>query len=115
MAVVEVDTETGAVALVRIVAVDDAGTIINPMIAEGQVHGGLAAGIAQALFEEMRYDEDGNPQNANLVTYCFPGATELPALRAGRDGDADPGQPAREPRGSASRGRSARRRPSTTR
>ena len=48
------------------------------MIAEGQVHGGLAAGIAQALFEEMRYDEDGNPQHANLVTYCFPGATELP-------------------------------------
>jgi carbon-monoxide dehydrogenase large subunit len=78
VAVVEVDIETGAVELVRIVVVDDAGTIINPMIAEGQVHGGLAAGIAQALFEEMRYDEDGNPQNANLVTYCFPGATELP-------------------------------------
>ncbi len=78
LAVVEVDTETGAVSLVRMVAVDDAGTIINPMIAEGQVHGGLAAGIAQALFEEMRYDEAGNPQHANLVTYCFPAATELP-------------------------------------
>jgi carbon-monoxide dehydrogenase large subunit len=78
LAVVEVDIETGSVSLERIVAVDDAGTIINPMIAEGQVHGGLAAGIAQALFEEMRYDDDGNPQNANLVTYCFPGATELP-------------------------------------
>jgi carbon-monoxide dehydrogenase large subunit len=78
LAVVEVDTETGAVQLQRMVAVDDAGTIINPLVAEGQVHGGLAAGIAQALFEELRYDEDGNPQNANLVTYCMPGATELP-------------------------------------
>jgi carbon-monoxide dehydrogenase large subunit len=78
VAVVEVDTETGAVQLIRMIAVDDAGTIINPMIAEGQVHGGLAAGIAQALYEEMRYDGEGNPQHANLVTYCFPAATELP-------------------------------------
>ncbi len=78
IAAVEVDTETGSVHLRRIIAVDDAGTIINPMVADGQVHGGLAAGIAQALFEELRYDEDGNPQNANLVTYCFPAAPELP-------------------------------------
>jgi carbon-monoxide dehydrogenase large subunit len=80
VAVVEVDTETGSVHLQRLVAVDDAGTIINPMVAEGQVHGGVAAGIAQALFEELRYDEDGNPLNANLVTYCMPGATELPTF-----------------------------------
>jgi carbon-monoxide dehydrogenase large subunit len=78
IAVVDVDTETGSVSLRRLIAVDDAGTIINPMVADGQVHGGLAAGIAQALFEELRYDEDGNPQNANLVTYCFPAAPELP-------------------------------------
>jgi carbon-monoxide dehydrogenase large subunit len=78
LAVVDVDTETGAVELVRMVAVDDAGRIINPLVAEGQVHGGLAAGIAQALFEELRYDEHGNPLNANLVTYAFPAATELP-------------------------------------
>jgi carbon-monoxide dehydrogenase large subunit len=78
VAVVEVDTDTGSVQLTRMIAVDDAGTIINPMIAEGQVHGGLAAGIAQALYEELRYDSDGNPQHANLVTYCFPAATELP-------------------------------------
>jgi aerobic carbon-monoxide dehydrogenase large subunit len=78
VAVVEVDTETGSVHLRRMVAVDDAGTLINPLIAEGQVHGGVAAGIAQALFEELRYDEQGNPQNANLVTYCMPAATELP-------------------------------------
>jgi carbon-monoxide dehydrogenase large subunit len=75
---VEVDTETGAVELIRIIAVDDAGHIINPLVAEGQVHGGLAAGIAQALYEELTYDEDGNPQNSNLVTYGFPAATELP-------------------------------------
>lgn len=78
VAVVEVDTETGAVELLRLIAVDDAGTLINPLVAEGQVHGGLAAGIAQALYEEFRYDADGNPQHGNLVTYCFPGATELP-------------------------------------
>jgi carbon-monoxide dehydrogenase large subunit len=78
LAVVEVDTDTGQVRLRRMVAVDDAGTIINPMIAEGQVHGGLAAGIAQALFEEVRYDADGNPEHANLVTYAMPAATELP-------------------------------------
>jgi aerobic carbon-monoxide dehydrogenase large subunit len=78
VAVVEVDTETGAVTLQRIVAVDDAGTLINPLIAEGQVHGGLAAGIGQALYEEMPYDETGNPQNANFVGYAFPAASELP-------------------------------------
>ena len=80
VAVVEVDTETGAVELVRMIAVDDAGTIINPMVADGQVHGGVAAGIAQALYEEVRYDSDGNPQHANLVTYCIPAATELPSF-----------------------------------
>jgi carbon-monoxide dehydrogenase large subunit len=80
VAVVEVDTETGAVHLKRMLAVDDAGRIINPLVAEGQVHGGVVAGIAQALFEEMAYDADGNPQNANLVTYCIPAASELPAI-----------------------------------
>jgi carbon-monoxide dehydrogenase large subunit len=80
VAVVELDTETGAVKLTRIVALDDAGRIINPTIAEGQVHGGLAAGIAQALFEELTYDEDGNPQNSSLLTYGFPGMEELPSF-----------------------------------
>ena len=80
VAVVEVDTETGRVELKRIVAVDDAGRIINPLVAEGQVHGGVAAGIAQALYEEMAYDEHGNPQHGNLVTYCIPAASELPAI-----------------------------------
>ena len=80
VAVVEVDTETGAVELTRMVAVDDAGRIINPLVAEGQVHGGVVAGIAQALYEELTYDSDGNPLNANLVTYGIPAATELPAI-----------------------------------
>jgi carbon-monoxide dehydrogenase large subunit len=80
VAVVEVDTETGAVELIRMIAVDDAGTIINPLVADGQVHGGVAAGIAQALYEEVRYDEAGNPQHSNLVTYCIPAAPELPSF-----------------------------------
>jgi carbon-monoxide dehydrogenase large subunit len=82
VAVVEVDTETGAVSVQRIVTVDDAGRIINPLLFEGQVHGGLAAGIAQALFEEIAYDEDGNPLNANLVSYCMPGAPEVPSFES---------------------------------
>lgn len=80
VAVVEVDTETGAVELVRHVAVDDAGRIVNPAIAEGQVHGGVAAGIAQALFEEVLYDAAGNPLTASLASYALPSAAELPSF-----------------------------------
>jgi carbon-monoxide dehydrogenase large subunit len=80
VAVVEVDTETGAVVPLRHVSVDDAGTIINPLIAEGQVHGGVATGISQALYEEVLYDEAGNPETATFASYCFPAATELPAF-----------------------------------
>jgi len=78
VAVVEVDRDTGAVELRRIVAVDDAGVILNPMLAEGQVHGGLAQGAAQALFEEVRYDEDGNPLTATFADYTIVSAPELP-------------------------------------
>ena len=80
LAVVEVDLDTGKVTLVRFVAADDAGRILNPLLAEGQVHGGLAQGIAQALLEEMVYDEDGNPITANLADYAFVSACELPAF-----------------------------------
>jgi aerobic carbon-monoxide dehydrogenase large subunit len=80
VAVVEVDAETGSVRLTRMIACDDAGTLINPMVADGQVHGGVAAGIAQALYEEVRYDSAGNPQHTNLVTYCIPTAAELPSF-----------------------------------
>jgi len=79
-AVVEVDTETGHVELVRLIAVDDAGTILNPLLAEGQVHGGLAQGAAQALLEEVRFDADGNPTTANFADYAVITATELPAF-----------------------------------
>jgi carbon-monoxide dehydrogenase large subunit len=79
IAVVEVDTETGAVHLQRIVAVDDCGRILNPMLAEGQVHGGLAQGIAQALFEGVEYDADGTPLTTTLADYLVPSAAELPS------------------------------------
>jgi len=78
VAVVEVDVETGAVQLKRLVACDDAGVILNPLLADGQVHGGLAQGAAQALVEEFRYDEDGNPLTTNFADYPVISATELP-------------------------------------
>ena len=80
LAVVEVDTETGAVEILRHVAVDDAGTIISPIVADGQVHGGVATGIAQALFEEVKYDSAGNPVTGSFVGYAFPSAAELPMI-----------------------------------
>ena len=79
-AVVEVDVETGDTRLVRYVAVDDVGTMINPLIVEGQIHGGIAQGVAAALYEEGLYDDDGNLQTANLVTYLVPSAYELPSF-----------------------------------
>jgi CO/xanthine dehydrogenase Mo-binding subunit len=78
LAVVEVDTLTGKVVLRRIVAVDDAGPILNPVTVRGQRHGGLAQGVAQALLEVMDYDADGNPTTATLADYSFITATELP-------------------------------------
>jgi carbon-monoxide dehydrogenase large subunit len=84
VAVVDVDTETGRVTLRRFVAVDDCGAVINPMIVEGQVHGGLAQGVAQALFEEVRYDADGNPVTVNLADYAMPSAADLPSWLTGQ-------------------------------
>ncbi|MEO8291795.1 MAG: xanthine dehydrogenase family protein molybdopterin-binding subunit [Actinomycetota bacterium] len=78
VAVVEVDLQTGDVRLIRHVAVDDCGRILNPMLVDGQVHGGLAQGIAQALFEEVRYDELGNPMSSTFTGYLIPSAAELP-------------------------------------
>jgi carbon-monoxide dehydrogenase large subunit len=80
VAVVEVDTETGKVALLRVVAVDDAGTVINPLLAEGQRHGGIAQGAAQAFLEEVIYDSDGNPLTASFADYPFLSATEVPSF-----------------------------------
>ncbi len=80
IAVVDVDTETGEVELTRYVAVDDVGTVINPMIVDGQVHGGIAQGVAQALWEEAVYDEDGNLVTGSLLNYLVPSAAELPSF-----------------------------------
>ncbi|MFC6080693.1 xanthine dehydrogenase family protein molybdopterin-binding subunit [Sphaerisporangium aureirubrum] len=75
---VEVDTETGAVKIRSYVAVDDVGKVVNPMIVEGQVHGGLAQGIAQALFEEAVYDAEGNLLTTTMADYLLPSAADLP-------------------------------------
>lgn len=77
VSVVEVDTETGEVEMLRHIAVDDCGKILNPMLVQGQQHGGIAQGAAQALFEEVAYDADGNPVTGNLMTYLMPSAMEL--------------------------------------
>ncbi len=78
--IVEVDTETGKVVHIAHYACDDAGTVLNPMLLEGQIHGGVAQGAAQALMEEVRYDEDGNPITSNLADYAFISAAELPSV-----------------------------------
>jgi carbon-monoxide dehydrogenase large subunit len=80
VAVVDVDTETGKVFLRRMVTVDDAGTVVNPLLAEGQRHGGIAQGAAQAFLEEVVYDEDGNPLTATFADYPFLSATEVPSF-----------------------------------
>lgn len=80
VAVVEVDTETGNTRLRQLVSCDDAGRILNPMLAEGQRHGGMAQGASQALYEEFIYDEDGNPLTATLMDYPFPTAADLPSF-----------------------------------
>jgi aerobic carbon-monoxide dehydrogenase large subunit len=80
VAVVEVDVETGKADLLRLVALDDAGVVMNPLITEGQRHGGLAQGAAQALLEEVLYDEDGNPTTTTFADYPFVSATEVPSF-----------------------------------
>jgi carbon-monoxide dehydrogenase large subunit len=83
LAVVEVDTETGGVHLLRYVAVDDCGNQVNPLIVEGQIHGGIVQGAAQALWEEAVYDEAGNLASASLVDYLVPSAAEVPSFELG--------------------------------
>jgi carbon-monoxide dehydrogenase large subunit len=80
----EVDTETGFVKIRSYVCVDDIGTVVNPLIVEGQVHGGLAQGIAQALYEEAVYDDDGNLVTTTLADYLVPAASDLPSYVTGR-------------------------------
>jgi aerobic carbon-monoxide dehydrogenase large subunit len=80
VAVAEVDTETGKPTLLRIITVDDAGIVLNPLLAEGQRHGGIAQGAAQALIEEVLYDADGNPLTTSFADYPFLSATEVPSF-----------------------------------
>ena len=80
LAAMEVDTETGKVRLRKYVCCDDVGNQINPMIVEGQVHGGVAQGVAQALYEFAQYDEDGNLLTASLADYLIPSAADLPSF-----------------------------------
>lgn len=82
VAAVELDTETGFVRLIRHVAVDDCGRVLNPMLVTGQQHGGIAQGVAQALWEEVVYDADGNPLTTNLADYAMPSAAEFPSFEA---------------------------------
>jgi carbon-monoxide dehydrogenase large subunit len=93
VAIVEVDTETGNVELLRYIAVDDVGTVVNPTIVEGQIHGGLAQGVAQALYEEAVYDEDANLLTSNMVTYLVPSAAELPRWELHRTETPSPTNP----------------------
>jgi carbon-monoxide dehydrogenase large subunit len=84
LAHVEVDTETGAVALKQYVAVDDVGKVVNPLVVEGQVHGGVTQGIAQALFEGAVYDAEGNLVTGTMVDYLVPSAADLPSFTTDR-------------------------------
>ncbi len=82
--VVEVDVETGKVEVVRYVAVDDCGKAINPMLIDGQIHGGVAFGIGQALYERVHYDADGQLSTGTFVDYALPTAAELPSFELDR-------------------------------
>lgn len=84
IAVVEVDRETGKVDLKRFVAVDDVGNVINPMIVEGQIHGGVVQGIGQALFEGAIYDDKGQLMNGSYMDYCIPRAEDVPMIETDR-------------------------------
>ncbi|SNR70278.1 xanthine dehydrogenase family protein molybdopterin-binding subunit [Blastococcus mobilis] len=89
----EVDTETGMVKIRKYASVDDVGVVVNPLIVEGQVHGGLAQGIAQALYEEAVYDADGNLTTGTFVDYLVPSAADLPHFDTGNTVHAAPGNP----------------------
>jgi carbon-monoxide dehydrogenase large subunit len=93
VAIVEVDTETGNVELQRYIAVDDVGTVVNPIIVEGQIHGGLAQGVAQALYEEAIYDDDGNLLTPNMLGYLVPSAAEFPRWELHRTETPSPTNP----------------------
>ena len=89
-AVVAVDTSLGEVRILDYVVVEDGGTLVNPMIVDGQIMGGTAQGIGTALFEEMPYDAAGQPLASTLADYLLPGATEVPDVRISHMATASP-------------------------
>ena len=91
--VVDIDKDTGEVKIRRFVAVDDCGTIINPMIVEGQIHGGLTMGLAPALLEEIQYDENGNIQGGSFMDYLLPTAVETPKWETAKTTTPSPHHP----------------------
>ncbi len=91
--VVEVDTETGGVTIPKYVAVDDCGPVVNPAIVDGQLHGGIAQGIAQALYEEAVYDAEGNLRTGTMMDYMIPGAPEIPNMILDRTETPSPTNP----------------------
>ena len=95
LCVVDIDAATCKVKVRRFVAIDDCGVQINPMIVEGQVHGGLCDGVGLALMERIAFDEDGNCLSASLMDYLIPTALEVPELGDGHDGHAVAAPPAR--------------------
>src|SRR3954470_24074990 len=93
VSVVDVDLDTGKVTMRRHIAVDDCGRILNPMLVKGQQHGGIAQGAAQALYEWVQYDEDGNPVTSNLADYSIPSAAELCSFEVSNPQTASPRNP----------------------
>jgi carbon-monoxide dehydrogenase large subunit len=93
MCLVEVDTETGEVDVLQYVAVDDCGNQVNPMIVEGQVHGGVVQGLAQALYEGADYDTDGNLRTSTLADYLVPAASDVPSITLGHSVTPSPTNP----------------------
>jgi carbon-monoxide dehydrogenase large subunit len=93
VAVVDVDLDTGLVRPIRHVAVDDCGRIVSPMLVTGQQHGGIAQGMAQALWEAVRYDTEGNPQTTNLADYAMPSAAEFPSFETANTETPSPRNP----------------------
>ena len=93
MCAVEVDTETGEVEVLQYVAVDDCGNKVNPLIVDGQVHGGVIQGLAQALYEEARYDDDGNLLSSTMAEYLVPAASDVPPITLGESVTPSPTNP----------------------
>ena len=95
VAEVEVDAETGEVKILRYVAMQDSGVLINPMMVEGQIHGGVAHGIGNTFYEWMGYDDGAQPVTTTFADYLLPTATEVPMLQHALQGDALAAQSAR--------------------